>query len=118
MGKMVHIPHTHSNKEKIPGRNPTRRQYNPGIVICGISLNKSVWRNKEIQTPPRNRQGCHIGCICILLDAPLGQPDPKRIRRKYLILQRQLRGYKLLDPPHETPEVHPIQARVTHLQET
>ena len=45
LGKMLHITHTHMHHEKIPGLNPTRRKYNPGVILRIINANKPVWRN-------------------------------------------------------------------------
>ena len=99
---MVHIPHTYRYQEQIHGNNPSRKKYNTGVVICSISAKKPVWRNKKIQTPPQNRQVHHIGCIWILPDALSGQPDPRRIRKISLSLQRQLQSYKEVEPPRNT----------------
>ena len=113
---MAHIPHTHRHQEQIPRKNSIRIQDNPSAIICSISTKKPVWSNKEIQTPPRNRQGHRIGCICFLPDAPLGQPNPRCIRTKIPYPTLATTGLKISGPPHKTPEGHPIETSVPLLQ--
>ena len=112
---MVHIYLAYRHQEQIPEYNPTSRQENYGVVIRRISAKKPVWRNKEIQTPPRNPQGRRIGCICVLLDAPLGQPSPRRTRKKIPYPTAAATRLKIIGPRHKPLGGHPSQANVPHL---
>ena len=78
---------THTGIKTITGRNATRIQSNPGSVIPGISAKKSVFHNKEIQTPTRKIKSLCIICIYFLPDAPLERIYPRRVGKKKLILQ-------------------------------
>ena len=68
-------------------RPPTRAEENPCVIIHRLSVTKKVRHNQIINTPPRNCQVLHIGCICVLPDAPSEQPEPILIRSSFHIKQ-------------------------------
>ena len=114
---MVHIPHTHRHHEKIPGRNPKRRKNM-------LSLFAALVQRNQFGTTQRYKllHGTFKAAVSDVSEHfhmhLRGGLNLYTSGQKYLSLQWQLWGYKLVYPPHKTPEIHPIQASVPHLQET
>ena len=104
---MGHIPPTLRDHRQIPGRDPTSAEDNTGVIISRLSATKPVCHNQETNTPPRNCQVIHIGCICVLPDAPLERPDPRVLRSKILNPTATTQGIKTLDPPTKHQKVIP-----------
>ena len=86
---------------KITERNPTRRQNNPGFIILCIGVKKSVWQNKEIQTPPRNSQIRCIRCIYILPYGSSETPYPICIGTEIPYPTETTTGLKISGPPNK-----------------
>ena len=96
---MGNIPQTLSNHRQIPRRNPTSTENNPGVIIRRLSATKPVWKNEDTYTPPQNYQVRHIGCICVLPDAPSERPDPRVLRSNIFNPTETTQGLQTLDPP-------------------
>ena len=94
----MHIPQSLRNRRQIPGGDSTRAEDNPCVIILRLSATKPVWHNQEINNPPRKCQVRHIGCICILLDAPSERPDPRVLRSNILNLTATTKGLKNVIP--------------------
>ena len=67
-------------------------------------------------TPPWNCQFCHIGCICVLPDAPLEQPDPRVLRSKILTLTETTKGLHKSVPNNKTLEIYTSKSSPSHIQ--
>ena len=113
---MGNIPQTLRNHIQIPGRDPTSTENNPGVIIHRLSATKPVRKNEETKNPPRNCQVLHIGCICILLDAPSEGPDPRVLRSVILNHTATTQGLQNTRPTNKTPEIYTSKAYPSHLQ--
>ena len=110
------IPQKLRNHRLIPGRDPKRAEENPCVIIRRLSATKPVRHNQETNTPPRNCQVRHIGCICVLLDAPSERPDPRVLKSKILNTTATTQGLKNARPNNQTPERYTIKSSPPHLQ--
>ena len=114
---MVHIPQAFRNHRQLPGEGgPTRSEGNPCVIIFRISATKPVWHNQEINTPPRNFQVRQIGCICVLPDAPLEQPNPRVLRSNIITLTETTNGLQNSGPNNKTSESYTRKAIPPYLQ--
>ena len=113
---MGHIPPTLRNHRQIPVRNPTSTENNLGVIIRRLSATKPVRKNGETCTPPRNCQVRHIGCICVLLDAPSERPDPRVLRSTILNYTATTQGIQNTRPTNKTPESYTSKTYPSHLQ--
>ena len=77
---------------------------------------KSFWHKQETNTPPRNCQVCHIGCICVLIDAPLERPNPRVLMSNILTIIATTKGLKNAGPNNKTLESYTRKASPPHLQ--
>ena len=110
------------NHRQITGGCPTRAEGNPCVVICLLFATKPVQHNQESNTPSRNCQVRHIGCICVLPDATSGLPDPRFLRSNILTLIDTTKGLKNAGSNKETSErytrklfIHIYKQTNTHL---
>ena len=102
--------------QEIPGRNPTSIENNPGVIIRHLSATKPVQKNGETCTPPRNCQVRHIGCICVILDAPSEQPDPRLLRSNILNHAATTQGLQNNRPTNKTPKSYTRKTYPSRLQ--
>ena len=82
-----------------------------------MSSKKLVFHRKEIQPPPRNSQGRHIGCICIIPNCSSERPNLRFSRSKITDLIEAIKCLKINGPSHKAPEINPGQACAEHIQE-
>ena len=113
---MVHIPQTFRNSRRIPGGGPTRAEENPCIIIHRLSMTKPVLHNQETNNPSHNCQVRHIGCICVLPDAPSERPKPRVLRSNILTITEITMGLQNAGPKNETQESYTRKATPPHLQ--
>ena len=66
--------------------------------------------------PPRNCQVRHIGCICVLTDAPSERPEHRVLRSNILTPRATTQGIENAIPNNQTPEIYTSKASPTHLQ--
>ena len=103
--------------DKFLGGDTTRAEDNPCVIIRRLSATKPVWHNQETKTPPRNFQVRHIGCICVLLDAPLERPEPRFLMSNIITLTATTKGIQNAGPNNETSENYTIKTSPPHLQD-
>ena len=113
---MGNIPQTLRSHRHITGSNPTSTENNPGVIIRYHSATKPVRENGETCTPPRNCQVCHIGCICVLPDAPSERPDPRFLRSNILNHIATTQGLQNSRPTNKTPKSYTSKTYPSHLQ--
>ena len=113
----MNIPQTLRNHRLFTRWDLTRAENNPFVIVCCLSTTKPVRHNQETNTPPRNFQVIHIGCICILLDAPLEQPNPRFLRSNILTLTETTKGLQNSGTNNKTPESYSRKVSPPHLQE-
>ena len=116
MEKVPNIPQTLRNHRQIPGRNPTSTENNHGVIIRRLSATKLVRKNRETCTPQRNCQVRHIGCICVLPDAPSERPDPRVLRSNILNHTSTTQGLQNTRPTNKTPKSYTSKTYPSHLQ--
>ena len=112
----MHITQTFRNCRRIPGGDPTRAEDNQCVIIRLLSATKPVRHNQEKNTPPQNCQVRNIGCICVLIDAPLERPNPRVLRSNILTIIATTKGLKNAGPNNKTPESYTRKASPPHLQ--
>ena len=112
----MHIPQTFSNRRQIPGGGTTIAEYNPCVIICRFSATKIVRHNQETNTPPWNCQVLHIGCICVLPDAPSDRPNPRVLRSNIVTITETTKGIQNAGPNNETSEIYTSKASPPYLQ--
>ena len=112
----MHIPQTLRNHRQITVGDPTRAEDNPCVIIRRLIVTKPVWHNQETNTPPRNCQVRHIGCICVLPDAPSERPDPRFLRSNILTLTETTKELQNAGPNNETSEIYTSKSSPTHLE--
>ena len=78
--------------DKFLGGYPTRADDNPCVIIRRLSAKKPVWNNQETNIPTWNYQVWHIGCICVLPDAPSKKSDPRVLKSNILTLTETTKG--------------------------
>ena len=118
----MHIPQTFRNPRRITGGDTKIEEYNTCVIIHRLSATKPFRNNQETNNPRRNCQVRHIGCICILLDAPSERPNPRVFRSKFLTITATTKGLQKVGTNNETSESYTsksspphIQAKKTHL---
>ena len=89
---------------------------NPRVVICRFSATKPVRHNHETTTSPRNCQVRHIGCICILPDAPPEGPNPRGLRSNILTITETNKGLKNSGSKSKTSKRYTRKSSPSHLQ--
>ena len=97
-------------------RNPTSTENNPGVIIRRLSATKLVRKNGETCTPPRNCQVCHIGCSCVLPDAPSERPDPRVLRSNILNYTATTQGLQNTRTTNKTSKRYTRKTYPSHLQ--
>ena len=103
-------------KEKFLGGIP-QAQKTIFVSSCATSMRqKPVRKNKETYTPPRKCQVRHIGCICVLPDAPSEQPDPRVLRSKILTPTAATQEIQNSRPNKQTPESYTVKASPAYLK--
>ena len=112
----MHIPQTLRHCRRIPGGGTSRAEDNPCVIISRLSTKKPVQHNQEKNTPPWNCQVRHIGCICVLLDAPSEQPDPRVLRSNILTLAETTMGLQNAGPNNKTSESYTSKAIPSYIQ--
>ena len=81
-----------------------------------ISAKKSVWHNQETNTPPRNCKIRHIGCICVLPEAPSERPGPRELRSNILTLTEKTTELQKSGPNNKTSKSYTTKASPSHLK--
>ena len=112
----MHIPQTFRHRRLIPGGYPTRVEENPCVIIRRFSAKKPVWQNQETNTPPRNCQFHHIGCICVLPDAPLERPENRGLGSNILTITETSMGLQNAGSNNETSKIYTSKYSPSHLQ--
>ena len=114
--EVVHIPQKFTNHRRITGGDPTRAEDNPCVIIRRLSAMTSVRHNQETNNPPHNCQVHHIGCICVLPDAPLGLPIPRILMLNILTLTVTDKGVQKSRPNNQTSESYTSKYIPPHIQ--
>ena len=68
------------------------------------------------ESPPRSCEVLHIGCICILLEAPSEQPGPRVLRSNIPTLIATTKGLQNAIPNNQTSQRYTRKASTPHLQ--
>ena len=93
-----------------------RAENNTCAIICRFSAKKLFRHNQETNTPPRNCQVRHIGCICFLPDAPSERPDPRVLRPNILTLTETTTGIQNSGNIKKTSKNYTRKSSLSHLQ--
>ena len=113
---MAHIPETLRNCRNIPGGYPTGSDDSPCVIICRLTATKPFRNNQETNTPPRKCQVLHIGCICVLPEAPSEQPEHRVLRSNNLTLIVTTQGLQNARPNNQISEIYTSKASSPHLK--